>query len=164
MKKLLANKALLHEILRFIIVGGVATAVDFLVASLFQYVIYPSQDIWNLIGLIPVTASVFVSTIMGFSVGVIVNYLLSIFVVFQDVANKKTSRSVLGFIIFLGLGIIGFLINLGIKEVANMVVPFKENFFWFAFVFALATLIVLIYNYISRKLILFKSEKSEKND
>lgn len=159
MNKFFANKPLMYEILRFVIVGGVATVVDFLIASLFQYFIYTSSEVWSLLGFIPVTASVFVSTIMGFTFGVIVNYILSILVVFKDVENEKTSRSVLGFITFVGLGIIGFIINLAIKEGGNKIINFEGHFFWFAFVFAVATLIVLIYNYISRKLILFRPKK-----
>lgn len=153
----------MYEILRFVIVGGVATLVDFVIASLFQYLIYTSSATWLILGLIPITASVFVSTIMGFTFGVIVNYVLSILVVFKDVEDKKKSRSVVGFIIFVALGTIGFLINLAIKEVGNMILAFEGNFFWFAFVFAFATLIVLIYNYISRKLILFRPSKKEED-
>lgn len=163
MKKILTNKPLMYEILRFVIVGGVATLVDFVIASLFQYLIYTSSATWLILGLIPITASVFVSTIMGFTFGVIVNYVLSILVVFKDVEDKKKSRSVMGFIIFVALGTIGFLINLAIKEVGNMILAFEGNFFWFAFVFAFATLIVLIYNYISRKLILFRPSKKEED-
>lgn len=153
----------MYEIVRFVIVGGVATLVDFVIASLFQYLIYTSSATWLILGLIPITASVFVSTIMGFTFGVIVNYVLSILVVFKDVEDKKKSRSVVGFIIFVALGTIGFLINLAIKEVGNMILAFEGNFFWFAFVFAFATLIVLIYNYISRKLILFRPSKKEED-
>jgi len=159
MKKLLANKPLLYEILRFVIVGGVATIVDFLISSLFQYVIFTTPDVWIILGFIPITASVLISTLMGFTFGVIVNYILSILVVFKDVENKKTSRSLLGFIIFVGLGAIGFIINLTIKELGNMIISFDNHFFWFVFVFGVATLIVLIYNYISRKLILFRPSK-----
>ena len=96
---------------------------------------------------------------MGFTFGVIVNYVLSILVVFKDVEDKKRVALSWGFIIFVALGTIGFLINLAIKEVGNMILAFEGNFFWFAFVFAFATLIVLIYNYISRKLILFRPSK-----
>lgn len=163
MKKILTNKPLMYEIVRFVIVGGVATLVDFVIASLFQYLIYTSSATWLILGLIPITASVFVSTIMGFTFGVIVNYVLSILVVFKDVEDKKKSRSIVGFIIFVALGTIGFLINLAIKEVGNMILAFEGNFFWFAFVFAFATLIVLIYNYISRKLILFRPSKKEED-
>lgn len=163
MKKILTNKPLMYEIVRFVIVGGVATLVDFVIASLFQYLIYTSSATWLILGLIPITASVFVSTIMGFTFGVIVNYVLSILVVFKDVEDKRKSRSVMGFIIFVALGTIGFLINLAIKEVGNMILAFEGNFFWFAFVFAFATLIVLIYNYISRKLILFRPSKKEED-
>lgn len=158
MKKLFENKKLLMEIVRFIIVGGIATLVDLGVSSLFQYVIYTASDKIFLLG-IPFTKSVIVSTLMGFVFGVIVNYILSILVVFLDVANKKTSRSMLGFIAFVGLSFIGFLINLGIKELGNLIIPFSSNYFWFLVVFGFATLIVLIYNYLSRKFLLFKPEK-----
>ena len=162
LKKLFANKALLHEIIRFVIVGGIAAIVDFAISSLFQYVIYPNPAIWNILWIFNVTASVFVSTMMGFTLGVIVNYILSILVVFKDVENKKTSRSVGGFLAFVGLGFIGLLINIAIKELGNRIILFESSFIWFAFVFAFVTLIVLIYNYISRKLILFRPKKNEK--
>lgn len=158
MKKLFQNKTLLMEIVRFAIVGGIATLVDLGVSSLFQYKIYTTQDKINLLG-IPLTKSVIVSTLMGFTFGVIVNYILSIFVVFKDVENKKTSRSIFGFLAFVGLSFIGFMINLGIKELGNFILTFEGHFFWFLVVFAFATLIVLIYNYISRKLLLFKPKK-----
>ena len=35
----------------------------------------------------------------------------------------------------------------------------QTNFLWFVFVFGVATFVVLIYNYISRKLILFRPNK-----
>lgn len=163
-KKILANKALLHEILRFLIVGVAATLVDFAVSSLFQYLIYPNPQIWNVLWVFDIKASVLVSTIMGFTFGVIVNYILSIVVVFKDVENKKTSQSMSGFLIFVGLGLIGFLINLGIKSLGDMILDFDQNFLWFMFVFAFATLIVLIYNYFSRKFILFRpKENNEPN-
>ncbi len=162
MKKLFKNKPLMMEILRFAIVGGVATLVDLAVSSLFQYIIYTSMDKLLLLGFIAVTKSVLVSTLMGFTFGVIVNYVLSILVVFIDVENKKTSRSIVGFLAFVGLSFIGFIINLGIKELGNLIIPFNQNFFWFLVVFGFATLVVLVYNYISRKLLLFKPKKVNK--
>lgn len=164
LKKFFANKALVHEIIRFVIVGGIATLVDFAISSLFQYWIYPNPTVWNILWIFNITASVLISTIMGFTLGVIVNYILSIVIVFKDVENKKTSQSVGGFLAFVGLGIIGLFINLAIKELGNWIISFESSFIWFAFVFAFATLIVLIYNYISRKLLLFRPKKNEKTN
>lgn len=164
MNKLLNNKPLFYEIIRFVIVGGVATLVDFAISSLFQYVIYPNQAIWTILPFIKVTASVFISTMMGFTFGVIVNYILSILVVFKNVENKKTSRSIRGFLIFVGLGIIGLLLNIAIKELGNSIMAYESSFIWFVAVFAFATLIVLIYNYISRKLILFRPGKNKDHE
>jgi putative flippase GtrA len=80
-------------------------------------------------------------------------------IVFKNVENKKTSRSVKGFVIFVLLSTIGFLINYAIKELGNLIIDMQTNFLWFVFVFGVATFVVLIYNYISRKLILFRPKK-----
>ena len=51
------------------------------------------------------------------------------------------------------------IINLLLKEVGNLIIPFKDHLFWFMVVFAFATIVVLIYNYVTRKLILFRAPK-----
>ena len=158
----LTKRPLFWEILRFLIVGGIATLADFGVSSLFLYVIYTDNTQLSLLG-IHFTKAVLVSTIMGFLTGVIVNYILSIVVVFKNVENKKRSRSVLGFFVFVLLGFIGMVINLLIKEGGNAIIPFEGHFAWFLFVFVVATLIVLVYNYLTRKFILFRAPKKKDN-
>lgn len=160
LKKFLQNKQNQMEIIRFLLVGVICTAVDFGVSSLVQYVIYPQADVYKIIG-ITITLNIFLAALFGFIFGVITNYILSIVVVFKNIENKKTSRSLKGFVVFVLLSTIGFLINYAIKELGNLIIPMEDNFLWFVFVFGVATLIVLIYNYISRKLILFKPKKEE---
>lgn len=158
LKKFLQNKQNQYEIIRFIVVGVICTLVDFGVSALIQYVIYPTADQYVLIGM-TITLNIFLAALFGFIFGVITNYILSIVIVFKNVENKKTSRSVKGFVIFVLLSTIGFLINYAIKEVGNLIIDMQTNFLWFVFVFGVATFVVLIYNYISRKLILFRPKK-----
>lgn len=159
-KKFITNKKNQKEILRFVIVGVICTLIDFAVSSLVQYVIYKSDETFQLLN-ITFTKNILVAAISGFTLSVIANYLLSIFLVFKDVEQPKKSQSAKGFILFVVLSTIGFLINYGIKELGNLIIPFDGHFFWFMVVFGVATLVVLIYNYITRKLILFKPPKSE---
>lgn len=159
-KKILSNKQLMLEMLRFIIVGGVATLVDLGISSLIQYYIFPNLGDAKVLFL-TIDLTVLVATVAGFSVSVIINYLLSLFFVFNNVDNKSKSRSLKGFLIFIVLAIIGFFINLIIKQIGNVIIPFETNKLWFAFIFFVATGIVLIYNYISRKFLLFKPKHNE---
>ena len=160
LKKFLANRENQYEILRFIIVGVICTLVDFGVSALVQYVIYPTPEKYVFLGM-TITLNIFLAALFGFIFGVITNYILSIVIVFKNVENKKTSRSVGGFMLFVLLSTIGFFINYAIKELGNMIINMETNFLWFVFVFGIATFIVLIYNYISRKLILFRPKKKE---
>lgn len=162
-KKFLQNKQNQAELLRFLIVGVICTLVDLGVSSLVQYVIYTDTATKTILG-ITITLNIFFAALFGFIFGVVTNYVLSIFIVFKNVENKKTSRSVRGFVIFFILSAIGFLINYAIKEVGNMIIPMENNYLWFIFVFGVATFVVLIYNYISRKLFLFKPQKGEEKD
>ncbi|MGI6714154.1 MAG: GtrA family protein [Bacilli bacterium] len=148
---------LLKEIIRFLIVGGIATLADLGAYSLVFYVFFQENHPFSL-GIATLDWRIVTSTIVGFTVGVIINYVMSIFFVFQNVANRKKSRSVLGFIAFVILGLIGLLINIGIKQAGNAIILLSSNVWWNLFVFALATGVVLIYNYLSRKLLLFKPQ------
>lgn len=162
-KKFLQNKQNQAELIRFVVVGVICTLVDFGVSALVQYVIYKDATTTTILGL-TITLNIFFAALFGFIFGVITNYILSIFVVFKNVENKKTSRSVGGFSLFVLLSAIGFFINYGIKELGNIIIPMEGNFWWFILVFGFATFVVLIYNYISRKLILFKPKHNDVDD
>ena len=158
LKKFLLNKTNQAEILRFIIVGVICTAVDFLVSALVQYELYPHGEVF-ILWVFKFTSNIFIASLAGFIFGVITNYILSIVLVFKNVENTKTSRSLKGFVLFVLLSTGGFLINYGIKELGNLIIPMANNFFWFVIVFGFATFIVLVYNYVTRKVFLFKPKK-----
>ena len=67
------KKELMKEILRFLLVGGLATLVDFGIYELCRFVLF--QGLGNNVNLI-------LSTSLGFIFGNIVNYILSISLLF----------------------------------------------------------------------------------
>lgn len=156
------KKQLLLEILRFLIVGGVATIVDYAVFWLLDGVIFPlfipSTKVWQVFALI-------IATACGFCAGLIVNWLLSISFVFKQVSNEQEAKSKKSFIIFTIIGIIGLLLTeIGVLGLVALLPDIKlfstyelfgtEWKKWVAKV--IMTCIVLVWNYIGRKLIIFK--------
>ncbi|MBQ8284366.1 MAG: GtrA family protein [Clostridia bacterium] len=157
------KKQLFWEIFRFLLVGGTATVVDYFVFWLFDGVLLPlvpiSQTWWQ-------TASLIIATAFGFCVGLIVNWLLSVKFVFRDVKNKAESSSKKSFFVFAIIGLIGlFITEIGVLA---LVAAFPEISFlgrselfgtswekWIAKV--VMTCIVLVWNYVGRKLFIFKS-------
>lgn len=156
------KKQLILEILRFLIVGGTATLVDYFVFWIFDGVLFPlisSAAWWEIVSLI-------VATALGFCVGLVVNWLLSVRFVFKQVKNKEEASSKKSFALFTIIGVIG----LAITEVGILLlVAILPGFSLFGTTELLGTTwakwlakivmtcIVLVWNYIGRKLFIFKS-------
>ena len=156
------KKELFWEIFRFLLVGGTATLVDYFVFWIFDGVLFPllsSEGWWT-------TVSLILSTALGFCAGLIVNWLLSISFVFRQVKDKEEATSKKSFILFTIIGVIGLLITeVGILLLVAML-P-KISLFgvteilgtswakWLAKV--IMTCIVLVWNYVGRKIFVFKS-------
>src|SRR5574344_2875001 len=92
------------EIIRFLVIGVVATGFDFLTKLLVSSWM-KGLNSWLILG---------VSTLAGFVIGVIVNYIFSILWVFQNVADKQAAKTQSKFWLFVLLGFIGLLISEGI--------------------------------------------------
>lgn len=142
------SNVLFWEIFRFAIVGLVAAVFDFIVCYLVQFILFSGN-----------TASyvTIVSTACGFTIGVIINYLMSTFMVYKN-AKTNISRTFKGIVIFLVLAIIGLFIGIGIQYFLYdyLYLNVKLTFFSYPIDFIIRTLIVMVYNYISRKLILYR--------
>ena len=154
------KKELFWEIFRFLLVGGTATVVDYAVFYLFRQWLLPASlggAAWNVVSLI-------IATALGFCAGLVVNWILSVKFVFRAVTNKEEAHSKKGFAIFSVIGLIG----LGITElgmlllvhifptitlfgVTKFLLPWDE---WLAKV--IMTCIVLVFNYVGRKIFVFK--------
>ena len=143
----------LAEIIRFLIVGGSATIVDYLAMGITLYCFNPSlyphfYNVW-IGGDNPSTIATIIGTGIGFIAGLIFNYIFSILFVFHE---KGESRSLKGFTIFTLLAIVGLLIHLVGMYLGYDLLHINE---WIVKTFF--TLVVLVYNYITRKIFIFKA-------
>lgn len=169
------KKYLTGEILRFIVTGVVATIIDFLVSFLVASFLPDSMGIWKEV----------VYTACGFIVSLVVNYLLSAFWVYKNVdksVNKKSPKNIALFIafsvvgLFIGIGMmIGFeaidkhALNVGFENWLKFITDGKNYdfsfwaFFWAVIFFGSKTIVVLVWNYLTRKFFIFKSPKNKEN-
>ena len=149
----------LGEIFRFLLVGGVATLIDFFVMGVTLYVFEPSAYP-NFFGAFidgenrsSIVANM-VGTGLGFTVGMVVNYCLSILFVFIYTGRAK---SALGFLSFALLSAVGLLLHLLGMFLLNELLGVNE---WVVKI--LMTAVVLVYNYLSKKAFIFKKQANEK--
>ncbi len=144
------------EIIRFLIVGGIATIIDYFVMSLVLYAFDPSlyPNFFNVFygGGNPSTIATVVGTGTGFCVSLIFNYLLSVFFVYEEKGNSKTAK---GAVLFALLSIGGLLLNTAGMWLGYDIIGINE---WIVKI--IMTLIVLVYNYGTRKFFIFKKAKS----
>ena len=105
-------------------------------------------------------------TYAGFVVGMLVNWILSISFVFRAVRNKEEATSAKSFGVFVIISVIGLVLTLlGVWLLAKAIPTFeflgKTDFFgttWSKWVAKMImTCIVLVWNYIGRKIFIFKS-------
>ncbi len=156
------KKQLFWEIFRFLLVGGGATLVDYFVFWLFDGVLFPLifADARG------ATLSLIVSTALGFCAGLVVNWLLSITFVFRQVRDEAQAKSKKAFVIFTVVGVIGLLLTeigvVGLTAIFPEIALFgSASLFgtewkkWLAK--AIMTCIVLAWNYVGRKILVFKS-------
>lgn len=128
------QKELLIQIFKFIIVGGIATLLDWII----YYILY------RFIGINPLIAN-----IISFSISMIYNFYASCKYVFNVTKSKTKYRLFIEFIVF-------SLIGLGINEL--LIFVFYTNLSWNAMlVKILATAIVMVFNFVTRKMFLEKN-------
>ncbi|MBP5217180.1 MAG: DUF1508 domain-containing protein [Bacilli bacterium] len=186
------QQSILREIIRFLVVGVIATIFDFLTklvaARIFSNLgmdgeIYENGS-FNLISLAGLNYTL--SIVCGFVIGVLVNYLLSRIWVFQNVEDRQKSNSIGKFFLFVFLGFVGLVISLLIFWSAVFLIPLmvpgvnvyegskaismdfsflQMGGFWAYFiVFCVSTIIVMVWNYLSRKKWIFKAPEKKKEE
>lgn len=153
--KLKQKYSTLTEIFRFLIVGGIATVADMLVMALVQYLAEPAlyPDFLSLFTTNGSLGPYVAGTACGFLVGLLVNYIFSVLFVFE---HKGKSRSVYGFILFALLSLGGLLLHILGMYLGNGI--WKLNAWGVKIVL---TVVVLVYNYLTKRLILFTDKKEE---
>ena len=169
------SKSRWWELFRFLICGVAAALSDYLTAQLIVLAM-------GSINFIVVTI---VSTAVGFIVGVIVNYLISTYWVYQNVDKSVNTKSKRFIIMFVVLSFIAMALSIGTMLLCDLVVTkgmgmvsivdtsiislikvhgisfLRQAIFWTYFVsFVLKTLVGLVWNYFTRKYFLYKEPKA----
>ncbi len=146
-------KNLIQQFLKFGVVGVIAFVVDFTVTMLLYNVIR------SLTGF---EYSEMVGSFFGFIISVIVNYVLSMHFVFERREDLDKQQE---FVIFIILSAIGLVLNLIIMWLLNH--PLYDNIsilrkisanLYVAASKIIATAIVTVYNFVTRKIFLEKKE------
>ena len=133
MDKISKNK-LLMQIIKFVFVGGTAFLIDY-------YLLLFLTNTMNI--------HYVVSNVISFCVSVIYNYILSAFWVFEMDKNKSKTQT---FVVFIVLSVIGLLIN----TVVVFLLYDATKIFALSISKIIATAIVMVYNFVSRKIFLEK--------
>ena len=164
------------ELIRFLICGAAAALTDYLFCQLVVLLLHNVlNETWTTI----------ISTAIGFIFGVVVNYLISTFWVYQNVDKNiktKSKKFIFWFVVLslcaMGLSIGAMLIcnvivvaikgneysivNLSVMElIKTHGIGFLAQFiFWAYFLsFCVKTIVGLVFNYFTRKYILYREPK-----
>ncbi|MBQ9673161.1 MAG: GtrA family protein [Ruminococcus sp.] len=124
------------QFFRYVFVGGIATVVDW-------GVLFLSTDFFHIYHM--------VSTIIAFIAGLITNFLLSKLIVFK--ANEARVNAAMEFVSYTVIGVIGLVIT--------EIIMFLFTNCWSLYYMlskVIATIIVLVWNYTARKLIIYKND------
>ena len=176
MEKVDRSKSKWWELFRFLVCGVAAALSDYLAAQLIV-LIMP--------GVNQVVVTI-VSTLVGFIVGVVVNYFISTYWVYQNVDKDVKTKSKIFIFWFVVLSLIAMLLSIGAMLLCNVVIVnalhmesivelsimelikengiafLAQNIFWAYFVsFVVKTLVGLVFNYFTRKYILYKEPKDK---
>lgn len=132
MKNIINNKLVL-QIIKFTIVGVIAFIIDYgtliILKELFKI-------------------NLFISTELAFIFSVIINYYLSVKYVF-NVNNKNNNFIPFIILSFIGLILTELIMYVGVKKINKSYLIVK----------IIATIIVMIFNFITRKILLEKNKK-----
>ncbi len=150
---------LIKEMLRYLVAGGTATVCDLITKTLLYSFILPEQmGIFSIFGF-QNEVRVTIATATGFTVGLIVNYIMSIFFVFTGEGQKEKGKGVKAFLIYLAISLVGLVLNIAITQLGcNLLSVGKDDTFMFMFVSCVAAGLVLIWNYVGRKVFIYKGE------
>lgn len=184
-KKEKYKKSGFWEIVRFLVTGVLATLVDAGVFFLLMKFVFNGlveeggENGWG--GYLAWG----ISTTISFLASCLFNFFISRLWVYQNVDKNINTKTQKAFWTYVGLAAIGWLIGLGIQEagvlLCNQLYPdlnLTANFtkvswsdlwneaglaFWaFAIIFVIKTCVTLVYNYLTRKFIIFKAPKKDK--
>ena len=137
-------RELIKQIIKFGIVGVIATAIDYAVYALFTRAF---------------SVNIYLSEFIAFAISLVVNFLLSMKFVFK--ANENLSKTV-QIVFFTVSSVIGFFINLGLLKLGDVIFNYEELKYMDFVVKVVATGVSMAWNFVSKKLTL-ERKSSKKN-
>ena len=142
------HRGLIFELLRYCVVGGVAALVDMGANYVMLYRILGASkdDGWQ----------VALSVTVGFLVGLTVNYILSNLFVFNKESQQKKGKTVKAFLIYAAVGVVGYFLSVGLTLLGTRFIG--EAGIWYLVLTCFVKGIVLIWNYVGRKIFVYKGE------
>lgn len=148
------------EFARFVIVGGLTTLLDMLIMGVILYAFEPSiypkfYNVWFGEAGNPKVIATIIGTGTGFTISSIFSYILSIKVVYNNEGNSKTA---FGAILYFVLAAGGLFLNMGGMWLGYDILGINE---WIVKI--AMTLIVMFYNFGTRKVLIFRKSKKENN-
>ena len=138
-------KGLIFEFSRYVLVGGAAFLIDIGSLYLLQTYVFHSFG----------TTGVLISTAIGFTLGLIFNYIFSKKFVFQKMDDNVNKHPIRSFTIFTIIGIFG----LAFTEIGMYAGVKLLGLDYYLIVKIVVAIFVLLWNYIARKVFIFKGEK-----
>ena len=149
-------KNLIKEMLRYAVAGGSAFVFDYLTLWLFNEIILPDMGKSVLLG-VDIDWRLALATTFGFIVGIVVNYLVSIWFVFTGENQKARGRNVKAFLIFTAVGIVGYFLTVGGVQLGCWMFDCYEGL-GALLVRGVVAGIVMVWNYLGRKILVYKGE------
>lgn len=147
------QKKTFWEFIRYCVVGGTA----------FLFETGTHWLLWKFFLVGDSKLNTFIATAVGFIVGLAVNYILSILWVFTTDDQQKKGKTVKAFVIFTVVGLVGFglkelLMYLGAVISGASLSTFGDKPVPYYATHIISAGIVLIWNYIGRKIFIFKEK------
>jgi putative flippase GtrA len=145
MQNKLKTKNIILEFSRYAVVGGVAFAVDIGTLAFLREIVFDGDQRESIMA---------ISVAGGFITGLILNYFLSLAYVFRSAEQQKKGRTLNAFLLYAVIGLIG----LGLTEL-GMFIGVKiigSAGLWYLLVKCFVAGVVLVWNYIGRKIFVFK--------
>lgn len=149
------NDKLIKQILKFGVVGGLSFVIDFIITLIVSTVMR------KLFGS-SVESAAAIGGLFGFCISLIFNYIMSMKFVFErkDDMDRKKEFIIFAVLSLIGLGINELILYFGVLIFNNFMSGIVEAYpsLVTAFVKIVATGIVMVYNFISRKMTLEKKD------
>ena len=159
---------LLAQILRFGVVGFLCFFIDFIITNVIALILRKAG--------MQVTSAAMIGALFGFVISVVVNYILSMHWVFERKEDMDKRKEFIIFVVLsvIGLGLneliilgcMGMIMNIGwcgaftqwCTDIANIVFPMTFDGMATAGSKIIATGIVMVYNFVTRKIFLEKKD------